>query len=142
MPDLDHHASLLTTVASEPTLLASIEVWSGHPDPPTDAQQELYEAVWLRRTDRGPYRYVPVPPTILVEMETAAAEERAWLRTLPPRQRRQAFRALAAANKKINGERVLTERMSGLSRAQDDHYGPAPADNQADKAPSTRPAAW
>ena len=142
LPDLDHHASLLTTVASEPTLLASIEVWSGHPDPPTDAQQELYEAVWLRRTDRGPYRYVPVPPTILVEMETAAAEERAWLRTLPPRQRRQAFRALDAANKKINGERVLTERMSGLSRAQDDHYGPAPADNQADKAPSTRPAAW
>ncbi len=140
LPDLDHHASLLTTVASEPTLLASIEVWSGHPDPPSDAQQELYEAVWLRRTDRGPYRYVPVPPTILVEMETAAAEERAWLRTLPPRQRRQAFRALAAANKKINGERVLTERMSGLSRAQDDHYGPAPADGQADKAPSTRPA--
>jgi hypothetical protein len=141
-PDLDHHSSLLTTVASAPTLLASIEVWSGRPSPPSDAQQELYEALWLRRTERGPYRYVPVPPTILVEMETAAAQEHAWLRTLPPRQRRQAFHALAAANKKIDEERVLTERLSSLNRAQDDHYGPAPADKRAGKAPPTRPAIW
>jgi len=141
-PDLDHHSSLLTTVASAPTLLASIEVWSGRPSPPSDSQQELYEAIWLRRTERGPYRYVPVPPTILVEMETAAAQEHAWLRTLPPRQRRQAFHALAAANKKIDEERVLTERLSSLNRAQDDHYGPAPADKRVEKAPPTRPAFW
>jgi len=95
LPELDAHSGQLTTLASEPTLLASVEVWTGRPNPPTDAQQELYEALWLRRTERGPYPYVPVPPTILVEMETAAAQEHAWLRTLPPPQRRQAFRALA-----------------------------------------------
>lgn len=142
LPDLDHHASLLTSVASAPTLLASIEVWAGRPSPPTDAQQELYEALWLRRTERGPYRYVPVPPTILVEMENAAAQEHAWMRTLPPRQARQAFRALAEANKRISQERVITERLSGLNRVQDDHFGPAPADRQPENAPPTKRAFW
>jgi hypothetical protein len=83
LPGLDPESGLLSTVAAERTLLASVEVMPGRASRPTSAEQELYEALWLRRTDRGPFRNLPVPLPILVEMEGAAAREHGWLRTLP-----------------------------------------------------------
>jgi hypothetical protein len=142
LPGLSLGSGLLTTVASHETLLASIEVMQGRPNPAGIADQELYEALWLRRTHRRPYQYVPVPPPILVEMETAAAHEHCWLRTLPNRQRRQALRAVASANKKINQERRLAESLYKLNLVQPDDFGPMPAGRQAEKAPLTRPDFW
>ena len=152
LPGLDLRSGLLTTVASRRTLLASIEVMPGRAAPPTDAEQELYEALWLRRTDRRPYEYVPVPPPILVEMEIAAARERSWLRILPDRQRRQALRAVAAANKKINEEKKLARLLADpASRVLPDPnsderarigFGPKPAGRRGGKAPPTRPIFW
>ena len=138
-------------MASQRTLLASVEVMPGRASPPTDAEQELYEALWLRRTDRSPHQYVPVPPPILVEMEIAAARERCWLRTLPDHQRRQALRAMAAANKKIAEEKglakLLADPASKLLRGQTDErsrvsFGPRPEGRRGEKAPPTRPIFW
>lgn len=137
LPGLDRDPGLLTMVASRRTLLASVEVMPGRVAPPTAAEQELYEALWLRRTFRAPYRYVPVPPPILVEMETAAAHERGWLRVLPWWKRRQALRAVARANERIRRE--VPPRLNKVSRAS---YGPTPAGRQAERAPRTRPAFW
>jgi hypothetical protein len=142
LPGLNLSSGLLTTVASEEILLASIEVMQGRPNPPTIAEQELYEALWLRRTDRRPYQYVPVPPPILVEMENAAAHEHCWLRTLPDHQRRQALRAVASANKKIHQERGFAERLYQLNQVQPAEFGPTPAGKQAEKAALTRPDFW
>ncbi len=151
LPGLDLDSGLLTTVASQETLLASVEVMPGRAAPPTDAEQELYEALWLRRTDRGPHQYVPVPPPILVEMEIAAARERCWLRALPDHQRRQALRAIAAANKKIAEENGLAELLADpasklLPGPTDErsrvHFGPTPEGRRGAKAPPTRPIFW
>jgi hypothetical protein len=56
LPGLDRDSGLLDAVTGERTLLASVEVMPGRQVRPADAAQELYEALWLRRTDRGPYR--------------------------------------------------------------------------------------
>ncbi len=85
---------------------------------------------------------MPVPPPILVEMETAAAHEHCWLRTLPSRQRRQALRAVASANEKINREKSLAGRLDKLNQVRADDFGPTPAGTQSEKAALTRPDFW
>lgn len=133
LPGLGQDSGLLDAVTGERTLLASVEVTPGRPAPPTSAEQELFEALWLRRTDRGPYRYLPVPPPILVEMEIAAAREHGWLRTLPPPEARRAMRAAVAAS------RELGTTLAMLSAVPTAAYGPTPEDQEA---PPTRPDFW
>jgi hypothetical protein len=129
LPGLDHDTGLLETVHGKRTLLASVEVMPGRAVSPTDAEQELYEALWLRRTDRGPYRYQPVPPPILVEMEVAAAHERGWLRTLTPAESKRTRRAAAKASKDLDASKELHERLSVLrSAVPRQAYGPTPKD--------------
>jgi hypothetical protein len=131
LPGLDHDTGLLETVPRERTLLASVEVMPGRASPPADAEQELYEALWLRRTDRGPHRYLPVPAPILVEMEVAAAHERGWLRTLPPAESRRIRRAAARASKEIDASKELRERLAVLrSAVPRQAYGPTPGDER------------
>jgi hypothetical protein len=150
LPGLDLDSRLLTTVASAETLLASVEVMPGRAASPTDAEQELYEALWLRRTDRRPFRYLPIPPQILVEMENAAAHERGWLRILPPREHRRVLRAVASANGRIRAKANLENELfnpnkmppGGLNKVPYADYGPTPAGKQAEEAPLTRPAFW
>ncbi|HET9080760.1 MAG TPA: hypothetical protein VFO01_09625 [Trebonia sp.] len=142
LPDLNLGSGLLTTVTSEETRLASVEVTQGRPAPPDDTDQELYEALWLCRTDRRPYQYVPVPAAILAEMEDAAAHEHCWLRTLPGHQRRQALHAVASANKRLRKENKLTERLAELNMVRPAGFGPAPEGRQAEKTPPARPASW
>jgi hypothetical protein len=134
LPHLDADSGLLDAVTAQRTLLASIEVMPGRASRPTDAQQELYEALWLRHTDRGPFRYVPVPPPILVEMEIAAAHEHGWLRTLSPAESRRAARAAIRASGEL-GHRLSALR-TAVPRAA---YGPRPAD---ESEPLTRPDFW
>ncbi len=68
------------------TLLASVEIMTGRIKKPTIDEQELYEAIWHRHTNRSPYKIVPAPLPVIVAMEGAAAEEGAWLRLLHTRQ--------------------------------------------------------
>ena len=64
------------------TLLASVEILTGRIKKPTVAEQELYQAIWRRHTNRWPYTIVPAPLPIIVAMEHAAAPEGASLRLL------------------------------------------------------------
>ena len=123
LPELDRDLGLLNTVTGDRTLLASIEVMPGRAVKPTDAQQELYEALWLRRTDRGPYRYLPVPPPILVEMEIAAAREHGWLRTLTPAESRRARRAAIRASRELGQQACCPARGSAAGRLRSDARG-------------------
>jgi hypothetical protein len=133
LPGLDRESELLTTVSEQRTLLASVEVMLGRTSPPTAGQQELYEALWLRRTDRAPYQYLPVPIPILVEMELAAARERGWLRIMSRAESRRVRRAAVQASAD------LENTLSGLRRVPTAAYGPTPTD---EKAPPTRPDFW
>jgi hypothetical protein len=68
------------------TLLASVEIMTGRVRAPTIAEQELYEAIWRRHTNRWPHTIVPAPLPIIVAMENAALQEGASLRLLHPDQ--------------------------------------------------------
>ncbi len=133
LPDLDRDSGLLTTVTGKRTLLASVEVMPGRAAPPAGAEQELYEALWLRRTDRTPYRYLPVPTPILVEMQLAAAHEHGWLRIMSRAESRKLRRAA------IRASADLGTTLSGVNGVPAAAYGPTPAD---EKAPPTRPDFW
>lgn len=132
-PRLNQDPRLLNRVTAGRTLLASVEVMPNRTARPTAAQQEMYEAIWLRRTDRWPYWNWPVPPPILMEMEHAAARERGWLRVLHGRQRRQVIRAVNRANKN-----PLLGMLNGLNEVAPSDYGPAPRG----RWPATRPIFW
>jgi len=134
LPGLDQDSGLLDAVTGARTLLASVEVMPGRAARPTKAEQELYEALWLRRTDRGPYRYQPVPLPILAEMEIAAAHEHGWLRTLTPAESRRARRAAIRASREL-GNRLADPLTAVLGGA----YGPTPEDQ---REPPTRPDFW
>ncbi len=133
LPGLDRDSGLLTAVTGKRTLLASVEVMPGRAAPPTDAEQELYEALWLRRTDRAPHRYLPVPLPILVEMEIAAAHEHGWLRIMTKTESRKLRRAAIGASAE------LETALSGLNKVPTATYGPTPTD---EKAPPIRPDFW
>ena len=85
---------------SGPQVLASVEIVTGRTKRPTAAEQELYEAIPRRHTNRWPYddRH-PVPPPILVAMQTAAATEGGHLRVLGRRQARTWQRAAHDADR-------------------------------------------
>jgi hypothetical protein len=133
LPGLDQGSGLLTTVTEGRTLLASVEVASARPTPPTDAEQERYEALWLRRMDGGPYPYIPVPIPILVEMEMAAAHEHGWLRIIPKADSRRLLRAAIRASSELGST------LSGMGGVPDAAQGPAPA---GEKAPPALPDLW
>jgi len=120
VPDLDRE-TLIKGLPAGRTKLASVEVLASRPTPPTTAVQELYEALWLRRTDRWPYDVLPVPLPLLVEMENAAARERGWLRVLHPREQKLLLRAVAHANDQLPPGKLGG---SGLNKVPPDTFGP------------------
>ena len=79
---------------SGPLVLASAEIVTGRTKRPTATEQELYDAIPRRHTNRWPYddRH-PVPPPILVAMQHAANKEGGHLRVLGRRQVRTWLRA-------------------------------------------------
>jgi nitroreductase len=86
--------------SGSPTL-ASVEIATGRTKPPTVSEQELYDAIPRRHTNRWPYdgRH-PVPPAILTAMEFAAAKEEGYLRLLDRRQARTWQRGAYGADRK------------------------------------------
>jgi hypothetical protein len=104
LPGLDRESPLINRLDAGRVLVASVEIMPGRSAPPTAGVQELYEAMWLRHTDRSPYAALPVPLALLVEMEDAAAEEHGWLRVLHPRERKLFLRDAARAGNLLAGE--------------------------------------
>jgi len=83
-------------------LLASVEIMTGRVRAPTVAEQELYEAIWRRHTNRRPYTIVPAPLPIIVAMENAAIQEGASLRLLHHHQARKWLDLAAEADRFFN----------------------------------------
>jgi hypothetical protein len=85
---------------SGPLVLASVEIVTARTKRPTVTEQELYEAIPRRHTNRWPYdsRH-PVLPPILVAMQDAADREGGRLRVLGRRQVRKWQRAAHRADR-------------------------------------------
>ena len=133
VPDLNQ-GSLIKGLPAGRTLLARVETLASRPAPPTAGVAELYEALWLRHTDRWPYyRVVPVPLPLLVEMEEAAAEEHGWLRVLHRREAKRILRAAARASDQLGS------RLDRFSIVRPRDRGPRPDDA---KYPPTRRDFW
>ena len=94
----DLAVQLLPHLAHDSTLLASVEVMTQRVKAPTRAEQELYEAIWRRHTNRWPHTIVPAPLPIIVAMEDAATQEGASLRLLHPHQARNWLHLAAEAD--------------------------------------------
>ena len=99
-------AAWLLPGGSGPQVLASVEIVTGRTKRPTATEQELYAAIPRRHTNRWPYddRH-PVPPPILVAMQTAAATEGGRLRVLGRRQARTWLRAAHGADRDQRDDR-------------------------------------
>ncbi len=102
----DPVVTLVPDPASDPGLLASVEVVVGRTRPPSFLEQELYAAIWNRHTDRWPYTRHPVRPAILVAMERAAAKEHGWLRPLHGAHLRNWLRAAEHADRILRDQAV------------------------------------
>jgi hypothetical protein len=85
---------------SGPLVLASVEIVTGRTKRPTVTEQELYDAIPRRHTNRWPYDdRNPVPPPVLVAMQHAAGREEGCLRVLGQRQVRTWLRAAHGADR-------------------------------------------
>ncbi|HSZ39893.1 MAG TPA: hypothetical protein VK817_08035 [Trebonia sp.] len=100
---------LVPDLGRDSTLLASVEITTSRTQPPTDAEQELYEAIAYRHSGEEPYLLLPVPEPMLVEMEDAAAHEDGWLRAVHAKDARRLLRATAQAEK-ANADRPPADR--------------------------------
>jgi len=90
LPDPEH-----ADPVRSPTLLALVEIVIGRVNKPSIAEQELYEAIERRHTNRQPYKILPAPLPIIAAMEDAASQEGAYLRLLHPREARSWMRESA-----------------------------------------------
>ncbi len=81
-----------------PALLASVEIVTERVKKPTIWEQELYEAIERRHTNRWPYKIIPAPLPIITTMEDAAAQEGAYLRLLHRHEARRCMRRAAGVD--------------------------------------------
>ena len=65
---------------AQPDLLARLEI--GADAPASDQETELAAAIARRYTDRGPYSDQPVPPALLIDVQTRCAELGVWVRII------------------------------------------------------------
>jgi hypothetical protein len=85
---------------SRSLVLASVEIVTGRTKRPTVTEEELYEAIPRRHTNRWPYdNRHPVLPPILVAMQDAASREGGSLRVVGRRQVRTWLRAAYRADR-------------------------------------------
>jgi hypothetical protein len=83
-----------------PLVLASVEIVTDRTKRPTVTEQELYDAIPRRHTNRWPYdNHHPVPIPILVAMQHAADKEEGRLRVLGRRQVRTWLRVAHDADR-------------------------------------------
>jgi nitroreductase len=86
------------------TVLAVIDSASG--PPPTTAECELYEALWRRRTNRGPFSNERVPESVLALLRQAADQERASLRVLDGRDTARVLTLAREAGQQLSADRA------------------------------------
>lgn len=75
-------------------LLAQVDV--GDEEPASALEADLAGAIPRRYTDRGPYSDRPVPPAVLVDVQTRCAELGVWVRIIDDRADRAAVTTILA----------------------------------------------
>jgi nitroreductase len=85
-------------------VLAVIDAATGQP--PTAGERELYDALWRRRTNRGPFSDERVPESLLALLREAADQERASLRVLDRRDTARVLALARAAGQQLSADRA------------------------------------
>ena len=96
----------------------------------TEFEQQLFGQVRQRRTHRGGFDLVPLPPGLLASLRQGAARYRAMLRVVADDGRRAALAAAVATAE--HAEQLEGERVRELAR-----WAPAPGTARADGVPPT-----
>ncbi len=103
-----------------PMVLAAVQAEPGRP--PTFAERELYEAIWQRHTNRGPYSSEPLTESMHIALEQAASFEFATLRMLPSSQAATVLDLAAKASAELAGDvehQIELQRWIGTASTQD-----------------------
>jgi nitroreductase len=106
---------LLPDPAQDPDLLASVEIVTGRTLGPAATDQELYDAIMRRRTNRSPFTGPPIAAKILVTMQVAAAKEQGWLRLLDRPATKRWLRAADDAQRKLATHTLYQDELSRLA---------------------------
>ena len=96
----------------------------------TEFEQELFGQVRQRRTHRGGFDLVPLPPNLLAALRQGAARYRAMLRIVADDGRRAAL--AAAVETAERAQRLDSQRVRELAR-----WAPAPGGTRTDGVPPT-----
>jgi len=120
-----------TSVLPDPgqALLVARVSWQGRAAC-TEFEQELFGQVRQRRTHRGGFDLVPLPPGLLAALRQGAARYRAMLRIVADDGRRAALAAAVEAAERA--QRLDSQRVRELAR-----WAPAPGSARADGVPPT-----
>lgn len=103
-----------------PTVLAAVQAEPGRP--PTFAEREMYEAIWQRHTDRGPFTSEPVTESLFLALEQAAGFEFATLRVLPASEAAVVLDLSARASTELAADiehRIELQKWIGTQSRQD-----------------------
>jgi hypothetical protein len=118
-----------TSVLPDPgqALLVARVSWGGRAEC-TEFERALFGQVWQRRTHRGGFDLVPLPPNLLATLREGAPHYGAMLRIVADDGRRAALAAAVAEAERA--ERLDSERVAELAR-----WAPAPGSAAADGVP-------
>jgi len=121
--------------AQDRSVLASVEIVTSRVHPATSSEQELYEAIPRRHSDRWPYggadrglrKGDPVLPNILATMMLAAAEHKSSLRVLGRSEVKRWLREAEQADRKLRGTGGYATELSRWTTGGSDTGVPANA---------------
>jgi nitroreductase len=103
-----------------PVVLAAVQAEPGRP--PTFPERELYEAIWRRHTDRGPYSSEPLSESVRAALEQAARYEFATLRLLPSSEAATVLELATSASNELAEDvehRIELQHWVGTASTQD-----------------------
>jgi len=121
--------------AQDRSVLASVEIVTSRVHAPTHSEQELYDAIPRRHSDRWPYggadrrlhKGDPVLPNILAAMVLAAAENKSSLRVLGRHEVKRWLREAEQADRKLRRTGGYATELSRWTKGGSDTGVPASA---------------
>jgi nitroreductase len=117
------------------TVLAVIDATSGRS--PTTAERDLYDALWRRRTNRGPFSDERIPESVLALLRQAADQERASLRVLDRRDTARVLTLAGEAGKQLSADRAhQAELRQWIASGQPDSIPVEALPMRPDRSPS------
>jgi nitroreductase len=104
-----------------PMVVAAVQAETGRP--PSLAERELYEAIWHRHTDRGPFTAEPIPEPLKDGLEQAARYEFATLRMLSRTQAATVLDLAARASAELGADVEHRIELQSWIATHDQHDG-------------------